>query len=142
MIVGDTIKRAGEWTTAADTITLDESARHRRRMAMVSDDGIAFLLDLPEALLLVEGDAILLDDGRLIAVKAKPEELYEIRGRDARHLLALAWQIGNRHLAAQLLDDRILVRRDAAYTNTKVAAAQAQSMRVLTRAEFASQLVC
>lgn len=113
MIVGDTIKRAGEWTTAADTITLDESARHRRRMAMVSDDGIAFLLDLPEALLLVEGDAIFLDDGRLIAVKAKPEELYEIRGRDARHLLALAWQIGNRHLAAQLLDDRILIRRDA-----------------------------
>ena len=56
MIVGDTIKRAGEWTTAADTITLDESARHRRRMAMVSDDGIAFLLDLPEALLLFSGD--------------------------------------------------------------------------------------
>ncbi|MCP3053641.1 urease accessory protein UreE [Aurantimonas marianensis] len=112
MILGTSVKRAGEWTYAADTITLDETARHRRRMAMVSDEGIAFLLDLPEATLLRDGDAIRLDDGRLIAVRAKPEELYEIRGKDARHLLALAWQIGNRHLPAQLFDDCILIRRD------------------------------
>lgn len=112
MIVGTSVKRAGEWTDAADTITLDETARHRRRMAMVSDDGIAFLLDLPEATLLRDGDAILLDDGRFIAVRAKPEDLYAVRGKDARHLLVLAWQIGNRHLPAQLLGDRILIRRD------------------------------
>ena len=37
---------------AADTITLDETARNRRRMAMTSDGGISFLLDLPEARLL------------------------------------------------------------------------------------------
>jgi urease accessory protein len=33
-------------------------------------------------------------------------------GRDARHLTVLAWQIGNRHLPAQILEDRILIRRD------------------------------
>lgn len=112
MIVGTSVKQAGAWKDAADTITLDETARHRRRMAMVSDGGIAFLLDLPEARLLRDGDAILLDDGRLVAVQAKPEDLYEVRGKDARHLLVLAWQIGNRHLPAQLLCDRILIRRD------------------------------
>ena len=97
----------------ADTITLDETARHRRRMKMVSDNGVEFLLDLPEARLLRHGDGLVLDDGRVIAVCAEPEALYEVRGRDARHLLALAWQIGNRHLAAQILADRILIRRDA-----------------------------
>ncbi|HEX2020248.1 MAG TPA: urease accessory protein UreE [Aurantimonas sp.] len=112
MIVGTSVRRAGEWTAEADTITLDESARHRRRMAMVTDGGIAFLLDLPEAMLLRDGDAIALDDGRLVAVRARPEELYEVSGRDSRHLLALAWQIGNRHLPAQFVDDRILIRRD------------------------------
>ena len=112
MIVGSSVKHKGEWQEAADTITLDEQVRHRRRMAMVSDGGIAFLLDLPEARLLKEGDAILLDDGRLVAVRPKPEELFEVRGRDARHLLAIAWQIGNRHLPAQLLPDAILIRRD------------------------------
>ncbi len=101
----------------AGTITLDETARHRRRMAMTSDDldgsgGIAFLLDLPEARLLRHGDGLVLDDGRVIEVHAEPEALYEVRGRDARHLLALAWQIGNRHLAAQIEANRILIRRD------------------------------
>jgi urease accessory protein len=96
----------------AGTITLDETARHRRRMKMVSDNGIEFLLDLAEARLLRHGDGLQLDDGRVIEVRAAPEDLLEIRGRDARHLLSLAWQIGNRHLAAQILPDRILIRRD------------------------------
>jgi len=101
----------------AGTITLDETARHRRRMAMVSDDvggegGIEFLLDLPQARLLRHGDGLVLDDGRVIEVIAAPEELYEVRGRDFRHLLALAWQLGNRHLPAQILDDHILIRSD------------------------------
>ncbi|WP_309085189.1 urease accessory protein UreE [Chelativorans sp.] len=96
----------------ADTITLDETARHRRRMAMRSDGGIEFLLDLPHASLLAHGDGLLLDDGRVIEVRAAPEPLYEVRGRDARHLLALAWQLGNRHLPAEIAEDRILIRRD------------------------------
>lgn len=95
-----------------DTITLDEEQRHRRRMAMVSDGGIAFLLNLPEARLLREGDGIQLDDGRLIEVRAKPEPLYEVTGHGAVHLLQLAWHLGNRHLAAAIDESRILIRRD------------------------------
>ena len=95
-----------------DTITLDETARHRRRMKMVSDGGIEFLLDLPEARLLRHGEGLVLCDGRVIEVRAAPEALLEVRGRDERHLLALAWQIGNRHLAAQIERDRILIRSD------------------------------
>ncbi|WP_417423226.1 urease accessory protein UreE [Hoeflea sp.] len=99
------------------TITLDETARHRRRMRMVSDrlaNGatIAFLLDLPEARLLRHGDGLVLDDGRIIEVRAKPEALMEVRARDPRHLLTLAWQIGNRHLAAEITEESIRLRRD------------------------------
>lgn len=96
----------------ADTITLDETQRHRRRLRLTSDGGIAFLLDLPKARLLRHGDGLRLEDGRVILVQAAPEALIEVRGRDSRHLLALAWQIGNRHLAAQIEPDRILIRRD------------------------------
>ncbi|KQT85200.1 urease accessory protein UreE [Aurantimonas sp. Leaf443] len=112
MIVGSSVRRKGTWETAADTITLDETMRHRRRMAMVSDGGIAFLLDLPEARLLMDGDAILLDDGRLVAVLAKPEPLYAVTAHGPRDLLALAWQIGNRHLPTQIEAGRLLIRRD------------------------------
>ncbi|MBC7281116.1 urease accessory protein UreE [Hoeflea sp.] len=101
----------------AATITLDETARHRRRMMMTSDrlpNGatIVFLLDLPQARLLRHGDGLVLDDGRIIEVRARPEALMEVRGRDAAHLLALAWQIGNRHLAAEIAPDSIRIRRD------------------------------
>lgn len=113
--VAATITR--QFHAPAATITLDETARHRRRMRLVSDRletgaTIAFLLDLPEARLLRHGDGLLLDDGRIIEVRAKPEALMEIRGRDARHLLALAWQIGNRHLAAEITSETIRIRRD------------------------------
>lgn len=105
------------FTDSAATITLDETARHRRRVKLVSDltestDSIEFLLDLPQARLLRHGDGLVLDDGRIVEVRAAPETLLEIRGRDSRHLLALAWQIGNRHLAAQIFEDRILIRKD------------------------------
>ena len=79
---------------------------------MISDNGIEFVLDLERARLLRDGEGIVLEDGRIIEVVAAPEALFEVTGGDHRHLLALAWQIGNRHLAAQILEDRILIRRD------------------------------
>ena len=101
----------------AGRITLDETARHRRRMVMVSDAidgalGIEFLLDLPEATMLRHGEGLLLDDGRVIMVIAEPEALYAVFGASPRHLLSLAWQIGNRHLAAEILGNRIIIRKD------------------------------
>lgn len=95
-----------------DTITLDETDRHRRRMKMTSDGGINFLLDLPQARLLKHGEGLKLSDGQVIEVRATPEALYEITGKDARHMLALAWQIGNRHLAADITETRIRIRAD------------------------------
>ncbi|HSK41395.1 MAG TPA: urease accessory protein UreE [Arenibaculum sp.] len=104
---------AGEWSgTPADRVTLDHDERHRRRIAMRGDGGLAFLLDLPEARVLHHGDALTLDDGRLVEVHAKAEPLLEVRGRDGHHLLRLAWHLGNRHLAAAIQADHILIRPD------------------------------
>lgn len=113
--VAATITR--QFEAPAAIITLDETARHRRRMRMISDrlpngSTITFMLDLPAARLLRHGDGLVLDDGRIIKVHAMPEPLLEVRGRDARHLLSLAWQIGNRHLAAEITSQSIRIRRD------------------------------
>ncbi|MEX3010211.1 urease accessory protein UreE [Hoeflea sp. TYP-13] len=97
---------------ATDSITLDETARHRRRMSMTSDNGISFLLDLPEARLLHHGDGLELSDGRIIEVRAAPEKLYLVRPTGSLHLLRLAWHLGNRHCPSQLGEDHILIRRD------------------------------
>ncbi len=110
MIKVNTIVR--DFDTIDDTITLDETDRHRRRMKMVSDGGIEFLLELDKARLLVTGEALQLEDGRVIAIVAAPEPLYIVSGQSAEHLLQLAWQIGNRHLPAQIFETHILIRHD------------------------------
>ena len=97
---------------AADRVVLAYDERHRRRVAMQTQDGLMFLLDLPEASVLRHGDGLVLEDGRIVEVRAKPEALLEVRGRDAHHLARLAWHLGNRHLPAAIERDRILIRPD------------------------------
>ena len=79
---------------------------------MQSDGGTMLLLDLPEAVALRHGDGIVLEDGRIVEVRAKPEALLEVRARDAHHLARLAWHIGNRHVPAMIEEERILIRPD------------------------------
>jgi urease accessory protein len=107
------IKAASTWSgETADRVVLDYDDRHRRRVAMTGSKGLAFLLDLPAAAWLHGGDALVLEDGRLIEVVAAPEPLLEIRCADARHLARVAWHLGNRHLPVQVLKDALRVRRD------------------------------
>lgn len=96
----------------ADSVVLDFDDRHRRRMAMTGTRGLAFLLDLDAATALRGGDALVLEDGRLVEVVAAPEPLAEIRGLDPAHLLRLAWHLGNRHLPTQITGRGLRIRRD------------------------------
>ncbi|WP_271672665.1 urease accessory protein UreE [Bradyrhizobium sp. CCBAU 51627] len=98
--------------TPADTVVLDFDDRHRRRMAMTGTRGLEFLLDLENAVALRGGDALVLEDGRLVEVVAAPEPLLEIRGRDPHHLIRVAWHLGNRHLPTQLMAKALRIRRD------------------------------
>ncbi len=97
---------------AADTITLDHDARHRRRIALTGDKGTGFLLDLPRAVVLLDGDGLQLEDGRLIRVIAAEEPLMHVTAGSQVSLPRLAWHIGNRHLAAVINDDHLLLRED------------------------------
>jgi urease accessory protein len=96
----------------ADTVVLDFDDRHRRRMAMTGTRGLEFLLDLEHAVALRGGDALVLDDGRLVEVVAAPEPLAEIRCNDPQHLVRVAWHLGNRHLPTQIMAKGLWIRRD------------------------------
>jgi urease accessory protein len=93
-------------------VVLDFHDRHRRRMAMIGTRGVEFLLDLHEAVALRGGDALALEDGRLIEVVAAPEPLAEFRGADPQHLVRIAWHLGNRHLPTQIMPKGLRIRRD------------------------------
>ena len=113
MIRASQVRARHRWTDApADTVVLGFDDRHRRRMAMTGTRGLEFLLDLENAVALRGGDALVLDDGRLIEVVAAPEPLLEIRGNDPHHLVRVAWHLGNRHLPTQIMAKALRIRRD------------------------------
>ncbi len=95
-----------------DIITLDHGDRHRRRIVLNADGGTAFLLDLDKADVLEDGDAIRLDTGWLVEVRAAPERLIEVSTDEALDLLTLAWHIGNRHVPAEITKGAIYIAYD------------------------------
>jgi len=104
---------AGAWSDEpADQVVLDYDGRHRRRILLTGASGREYLLDLPEAAHLRDGDGLKLDSGGVVRVTARPEPLLEVRAATPAALVRLAWHIGNRHLAAAVQADRILIRRD------------------------------
>lgn len=94
----------------------DERRVRRRIIQLVHGDEI--LVDFPNPVTLDNHGLLQLEDGRFVEIVAGEEKLYEIRGRDAKHLMQLAWHIGNRHAKAQIenewegIGDRILILRD------------------------------
>ena len=95
-----------------DRVVLDHGDRHRRRVAMRGAGGLDFLLDLPEPTVLEDGDALVLQDGRLVWVEAAPERLLEIRAPSDHALKRLIWHIGNRHIAAEIGADSVWIAYD------------------------------
>src|SRR3984885_2283007 len=108
------IKAAGHWdeAKAVDAVALDAPDRLRRRVMLSGERGTKFLLDLPQATALRDGDGLVLDDGTIVRVIGRPELLIEIAAANGHDLARLAWHIGNRHFDVQIVGERLRIRRD------------------------------
>jgi urease accessory protein len=95
-----------------DIVVLDADERHIRRKRITLAKGEDVLVDFEKPVRLEEGDRLVLEDGRVAQVVAAAEDLMEVTAKDQRHLVELAWHIGNRHLAAEIGESRIRLRRD------------------------------
>ncbi|TCM85725.1 urease accessory protein UreE [Rhodovulum steppense] len=94
---------------ADDCVTLTYDARFLRRKRLVSDGGLAFLVDLARTTSLNEGDVLVLEDGLTVKIRAADEPLYEVTGPD---LVRIAWHVGNRHTPCQIDPGRLVIQRD------------------------------
>ncbi len=105
---------AGTWDQgrASDAVLLDFDMRHRRRIALRTEAGGDLLLDLPHAARLRDGDGLVLDQGGVVRVRARPEALLEIHAHGPGALVRIAWHLGNRHLPVQLLGEHLRIRDD------------------------------
>ena len=105
---------AGHWPKeqASGAVTLDFDARHRRRIRLTTDDDEDFLHDLPKTVAMADGDALQLDDGRLLKVQAAAELTVEVRHADPNQLVRIAWHLGNRHFPTEIRNDVLRIRPD------------------------------
>jgi urease accessory protein len=113
ILTASSLRRAGSWSGAAfDVVVLAHDERRLRRKVLRLEHEGEVLVDFAAALSLEHGDALALADGRLIEVIAAEEELLEVTAHSPAELSCLCWHIGNRHLAAQIEERRILILRD------------------------------
>jgi urease accessory protein len=105
-------KAAVKAERVTDTVTLDHEGRNRRRIALKGDGGLDFLLDLDKATVLGDGDAVKLEDGRLVQVRAAPQRLLEVRAENPLRLLKVAYHVGNRHTPAEVTADAVYIEDD------------------------------
>jgi urease accessory protein len=99
-----------------DRLTLAHDQRHRRRVVLTADGGLSFVLDLEAATVLDDGDAVRLEDGRLVEVAAAPEQLIEIRADGPLQLKRIIWHLGNRHVPAEIAGDAVYIAEDHVLT--------------------------
>jgi urease accessory protein len=97
-----------------DTVVLDYAKRSAQKATIIGVKGSVIDIDLHQPARLRTDDLLVLEDGTLVEVVAAPEPLVEARAADVAGLARLAWHLGDRHIAAQLLPNRIRARRDAA----------------------------
>lgn len=107
--LAQTLHRKGHWSGAAERCTLDYASRFLRRKRLVTEGGMPFLVDLAHTTSLDDGDALELDDGRMVEIVAAAEDLLRIKGSN---LAQLAWHVGNRHTPCQVAQDHLLIQND------------------------------
>ncbi len=93
-----------------DEISLSYEERFIRRKKLTTNNGTEFLVNLKETVSVDENHFFELENGNLIKVISKEENLIEITGDNLKQII---WHIGNRHLPCQIEENRILIQDDA-----------------------------
>ena len=97
-----------------DTITLDHEARNRRQGMLKGERGTEILLDLDMETTINDGDALRLEDGQLVQVKAAAETLLEVKAENPLRLTRLAWHLGSSHGLVEVTADALYVENNPA----------------------------
>ncbi len=107
-------KAAVRADAVVDRVALDHAARQALPKTLTGQSGLGFTPALAKAATLEDGDALRLEDGRLVLVEAAPESLLEVRATNPARLLRLAWQLGGSHVPAEIAAEVLYVPASAA----------------------------
>ena len=98
------LQRLGEPRDAQLQLLLPFELRSRSRFRARRVSGEEVGVQLTRGQILRGGDRLLIEDGRVVEVRAAPESVSTVRTPDARLLARAAYHLGNRHVALQVGD--------------------------------------
>jgi urease accessory protein len=98
------LQRLGEPRDAQLQLLLPFELRSRSRFRARLVSGEEVGVQLTRGQILRGGDRLLIEDGRVVEVRAAPESVSTVRTPDARLLARAAYHLGNRHVALQVGD--------------------------------------
>jgi urease accessory protein len=96
---------------ATHDLCLDYDQRVKSRLAAVCADGIAVAILLPRGTVMRDGTLLAGDDGTVVRVVAAAQPVVRITAAPLA-LLRAVYHLANRHVAAQLAPDHVLIEPD------------------------------
>lgn len=85
-----------------DTLLLTHDERRAPRGSVSGLRGTAIEFALPAATRLNHDDRVMLDDGSVVEIVARPEPLLEVRANDLAMLARAAWLLGDHHIPVEI----------------------------------------
>ena len=95
-----------------DLLVLPYDLRQKARQRVRLHSGREAGMFLPRGTVLRNGDLLVSEDGLRLRVVAAPEMVSVVRIDDARQLARIAYHLGNRHVAVQVMHDRLIYLHD------------------------------
>jgi urease accessory protein len=96
-----------------DTAHLTYADRQMLEGKITTEKGRIVNYTLDKKTLLNHGDALKLEDGQLILIKAAPEHLVRIEAENPTRLLRAALHMGDHHIATEIAPDALYIQPDA-----------------------------
>ena len=97
-----------------ESVLLAHAERQGQNASLTGEKGTGFSVALEKMAALNDGDALKLEDGSLILVKAKPQALIEVRAENPARLLQAAFHFGSNHVACEVTPDALYVEANPA----------------------------
>lgn len=97
---------------AGEILPLPYDLRQKARQRVTLESGKELGLILPRGTTLKHGDLLTAEDGTAIRVVAAEEKVSIARIENPLQLARIAYHLGNRHVAVQVLEDRLVYLHD------------------------------
>ena len=114
-LIGAGVGLAAPLLRRAATVELDWDTRQKSRFDVTDSLGRRIGVFLPRGQAVRGGDVLVVDDGSLVAVRARPQPVLTVRlraGGAPLDLLRAAYHLGNRHVPLEVTPDQLQLEPD------------------------------